>query len=250
MAPEVTVAYDITFYSADDEELQPRSGYEVDVTFTVAPESVLLAGEAQELQAFHVSNDMVAQPVGDIVEIVPADSETAVISDEPVEVAVKATEFSIYVVSSISDTSTSGTKIADGGSVTYTLVQDINKNDPLYFYSNTNVKSDYWVGRSLKRSVTTNHSWTSNNPDVATVTHVNNGNVEITVHGAGTVKITHNYMYHTETWYLRNGWQSDNNDTSATESFTLVINPAPAGSELSVSDSIPTCAQAFPLVLT
>ena len=230
VTPEVTVAYDITFYSADDEELQPRSGYEVDVTFTVAPESVLLAGEAQELQAFHVSNDMVAQPVGDIVEIVPADSETDTLSEEPVEVAVKADAFSIYAVSSTNWKTTSSD--LQGQTIVITRGEDLTIDGITYTSVDEGSQLRFSGTEGTTQGTNHNRSWISSNKAVADVEPVSDKTYRATVtigDTDGTTILT--YKYWTRDWNLI---QWDWDYTEHTETLTIIVQ------SIYIEDTIPT----------
>jgi len=85
--PNTIAAFDITFYSRDDQELQPADGKTVDVRFDVAPVSSLAQDDAT-LQVYHVDDQQNATPVGDEVAS----------SSQGAEVAVEAESFSVYVV--------------------------------------------------------------------------------------------------------------------------------------------------------
>ena len=90
--PQQTVAFDITFW-LDGQEIQPRDGYTVSVSFEVPNDSALLNG-ADQLQVFHLEEsenaETVAQPVGEPVEIdTAADTQ---------EIAVEAESFSVYAL--------------------------------------------------------------------------------------------------------------------------------------------------------
>ena len=82
---EDLVAFDITFYDIDGNEIQPRDGYTFNVSFELAAESELARDDAT-LQVFHVDDAQNATPVGDEI---PS-------SSEGVEVSVEAESFSVY----------------------------------------------------------------------------------------------------------------------------------------------------------
>lgn len=84
---EDIVAFDITFYDIDGEEIQPRDGYNVDVFFELAASSDL-AQDDTTLQVYHVDDEQNATPVG---------GEIASSSDG-VEVSIEAESFSVYAI--------------------------------------------------------------------------------------------------------------------------------------------------------
>ena len=84
---EDLVAFDITFYDIDGNEIQPRDGYTVNVSFELAAESELARDDAT-LQVFHVDDEQNATPVGGEI---PS-------SSEGVEVSVEAESFSVYAL--------------------------------------------------------------------------------------------------------------------------------------------------------
>ena len=205
--PQQSVAFDITFW-LDGAEVQPREGYTVSVTFDVESASALLDG-ADQLQVFHVDGDAVAEAVGEAVAVDPAAGAQ--------QIAVEAEQFSIYAVSSI--TSTGGTRIPDNGRVEYTLGENIEIGDHLYYYSDND--SDHYQ---------TNPFWNSSNSNVATVQTANNQqHATVTVRGAGETTITYTYY----------SWGSWGSTQTHTERFTLVIHPEvlPTG-PLTIEDQI------------
>ena len=84
---EDLVAFDITFYDIDGNEIQPRDGYTVNVSFALDAESELARDDAT-LQVFHVDDAQNATPVGDEI---PS-------SSEGVEVSIEAESFSVYAL--------------------------------------------------------------------------------------------------------------------------------------------------------
>lgn len=86
------VAFDITFYDIDGNEIQPRDGYTVNVSFALNAESELARDDAT-LQVFHVDDEQNATPVGDEI---PS-------SSEGVEVSVEAESFSVYALTVVQD---------------------------------------------------------------------------------------------------------------------------------------------------
>ena len=89
---EDLVAFDITFYDIDGNEIQPRDGYTVNVSFELAAESELARDDAT-LQVFHVDDEQNATPVGGEI---PS-------SSEGVEVSVEAESFSVYALTVVQD---------------------------------------------------------------------------------------------------------------------------------------------------
>ena len=89
---EDLVAFDITFYDIDGNEIQPRDGYTVNVSFELAAESELARDDAT-LQVFHVDDAQNATPVGGEI---PS-------SSEGVEVSVEAESFSVYALTVVQD---------------------------------------------------------------------------------------------------------------------------------------------------
>ncbi len=89
---EDIVAFDITFYDIDGNEIQPRDGYTVNVSFELAAASELARDDAT-LQVFHVDDEQNATPVG---EEIPS-------SSEGVEVSVEAESFSVYAITVVQD---------------------------------------------------------------------------------------------------------------------------------------------------
>ena len=218
--PQQTVAFDITFW-LDGQEIQPRDGYTVSVSFEVPNDSALLNG-ANQLQVFHLEEsedaETVAQPVGEPVEIdTAADTQ---------EIAVEAESFSIYAVSSINGTR--GEKIQNGGTVSYTLGDGIEIGDKLYYYSNN----------AGDKNNTHQPSWTSSNTNVATVIATDTDDYKqhamVTIQGSGETTITHTYYeYHSGVMGFGSWWETH------TEFFNLVINPEviPEG-PLTIDDQI------------
>ena len=84
---EDLVAFDITFYDIDGNEIQPRDGYTVNVSFELTAASELARDDAT-LQVYHVDDAQNATPVGDEI---PS-------SSDGVEVSVEAESFSVYAV--------------------------------------------------------------------------------------------------------------------------------------------------------
>lgn len=81
------VAFDITFYDINGNEIQPRDGFTVSVSFELAAASELSQDDAS-LQVYHVDDAQNATPVGDEI---PS-------SSDGVEINVEAESFSVYAV--------------------------------------------------------------------------------------------------------------------------------------------------------
>ena len=84
------IAFDISFFSATGEKVQPADGKTVEVTFAVTGDSKLTKAEEEQaaLQVYHISSDNRANQMANI----PAPNE-----GESAEVSVEATQFSTYL---------------------------------------------------------------------------------------------------------------------------------------------------------
>ncbi|MEG1578818.1 MAG: hypothetical protein RR336_08650, partial [Oscillospiraceae bacterium] len=159
------VAFDITF-THDGQEIQPAPGSLVNVAFSVA--SASMAENADQLEVFHVDDTTKAATAVGTPVAVDAAATTQ-------KLDVDADSFSIYVVSSVTDTK----KIDNINGDVYSADQK-----PIFLYSSE--------GKS-------NHTWSSSKPGIVTVTPAEDGH-HATLTFGGTapatdtkVTITHSY---------------------------------------------------------